>query len=145
MRSKNNDNKNNKKQNITIGISVILVIVAVIGIVFFMKFYKNNENKDLAYTELLNSINAGTVEKIEMTEGSDTAKIKLVNEEEEKNVLIPSVDSFIELVQDKVNNGSHIELIQKERNVFITILRTLLSFLPTIILIVLFVMIFQRI
>ena len=85
----------------------------------------------------------GTVEKIEMTEGSDTAKIKLINEEEEKNVLIPSVDSFIELVQEKVNNGSKIELIQKETNVFVTILRTLLSFLPTIVLVALVLMVFQ--
>ena len=143
MKQKGNDNKDNKKQNIAIGISVILVIIAVVGIILFMKYYKKTEDKDFAYTQLLTSINEGTVEKIEMTEGSDTAKIKLVNEEEEKNVLIPSVDSFIELVQEKVNNGSNIELIQKQKNIFLSILKTLLSFLPTIILIVLFVMLFQ--
>ena len=63
---------------------------------------------------------------------SDIFKIKLVNEDEEKTVLIPSTDSFIDLVQEKVNSGVKIELIQKERNIVATIFRTIISFLPTI-------------
>ena len=143
MESKNNDNKNNKKQNITIIISVILIIITILGIVLFMKYYNKDEDKEFSYTQLLTSINEGTVEKIEMTEGSNTAKIKLINEEKERNVLIPSIDSFVELVQDKSNNGVNIEFNQKERNIFVSILRTLISFLPTIILVVLMFMIFK--
>ncbi len=143
MESKNNENKNNKKQNITILISVILVIIAVIGIVLFMRYYNKDENKDFSYSQLLTSINEGTIEEIEMVEGSNTAKIKLANEDEEKNVLIPSIDSFIELVQDKSNNGVKINFNQKERNVLVTMLRSIVSFLPTIILVVLACMIFK--
>ncbi len=143
MESKNNDNKNNKKQNITIIISVILIIITILGIVLFMKYYNKDEDKEFSYTQLLTSINEGTVEKIEMTEGSNTAKIKLINEEKERNVLIPSIDSFVELVQDKSNNGVNIEFNQKERNIFVSILRTLISFLPTIILVALMFMIFK--
>ena len=142
MGSKNNDN--NKKSNVAIVIVAIITILLLVGGVFlFMSYNKNKEDKDFAYTQLITSINEGTVEKIEMTEGSDTAKVKLVNEEKEKSVLIPSVDSFINMVQEKVNSGSNIELIQKQRNVFVTILRTIVSFLPTIVLVVLAIMIFK--
>lgn len=142
MSQKDNDNK--KKSNITIIIAAILtVLLVVIGIVLFMNYNKKNEDKEYAYTQLLTNINEGTVEKIEMTEGSDTAKIKLVNEEKEKNVLIPSVDSFIELVQGKVDSGSGIQLIQKERSVIVTIFRAIISFLPTIVLVVLAIMVFK--
>ncbi|MBR1654245.1 MAG: ATP-dependent zinc metalloprotease FtsH [Clostridia bacterium] len=142
MSSKKNDK--NKKSNITLIITIIAILVlTIVGILFYMNYNKKDKNKDFAYTELLTSINDGTVEKIEMTEGSDTAKIKLVNEEKEKRVLIPSVDSFIDLVQEKVNSGSNIQLIQKQRNIFVMILRTLFSFLPTIILVVLVLMIFK--
>ncbi|MCR5145847.1 MAG: ATP-dependent zinc metalloprotease FtsH [Clostridia bacterium] len=141
MGSKNNEGNKKSSNAIYIAIGIILCLAA-IGIFVFMNI-KKNENKDFAYTELLTSINEGTVEKIEMTEGSNTAKVKLVNEEKEKSVLIPSVDSFIELVQNKSENGKTITLIQKERNIFVTILRTFISFLPTIVLIVLAIMIFK--
>jgi len=142
MGLKNNDN--NKKSNITIiAIVMIIVLFVIAGIFIFMNYNKKKEDKEFAYTQLITSINDGTVEKIEMTEGSDTAKVKLVNEEKEKSVLIPSVDSFIDMVQEKVNTGSNIQLIQKQRNVFVTIFRTLLSFLPTIVLVVLAIMIFK--
>jgi cell division protease FtsH len=142
MSSKNNDN--NKKSNIGLVATVALfVVLTIVGAFFLFNFNKQNEEKNMPYTELLTKINDGTVEKIEMTEGSDTAKVKVVNEEEEKKVLIPSVDSFIELVQNKSDSGVKINLIQKERNIFVSILRTLISFLPTIILIVLALMIFK--
>ena len=142
MGTKNNNDKKNNKSNI-ITIIMVISIIVIFSIFALINYNKKKENDDFAYTQLITQINDGTVEKIEMTEGSDTAKIKLINEEEEKSVLIPSVDSFIELVQEKVNNGSKIELIQKETNVFVTIFRTLLSFLPTIVLVALVLMVFQ--
>ena len=141
MSQNNNDKK--KKFNVTIIVSFIMVALIIAGIFLFMKFGKKEEDKNFAYTQLLSSINDGTVEKIEMTEGSDTAKVKLINDDVEKVVLIPSVDSFIDLVQEKSNEGMKINLIQKERNVVMSVLRTLLSFLPTIILVVLVIMIFK--
>ena len=107
------NNKENKKSNILYVLIAIFLCMAIVGIIMFINFNKNNEDKDFSYSQLLTSINDGTVEKIEMTEGSTTAKVKLVNEEKEKNVLIPSVDSFIDLVQEKSNNGTQINLIQK--------------------------------
>ena len=139
--SANNDK--NKKFNIAVLIGFITVILIIAGIFMFLKFGKKEEDKNFAYTQLLTSINEGAVEEIEMTEGSDTAKVKLVNDDTKKIVLIPSVDSFIELIQEKTNSGIKINLIQKERNIFMSILRTLFSFLPTIILVVLVIMILK--
>ena len=135
---KHKDNNEKKQNNSWAYIIIITLIIACIGgTIFFINKKNGKDDKDYSYTELLNSINEGNVEKIEMKENSETAKVKLVNEEKEKEVLIPSVDSFIELVQEKVNNGSKIELIQKEQNIFSRIFKVLMSFLPTIILVVL--------
>ena len=142
MSLKNNDN--NKKSNLGLIVAAtLLIILTVVGVLFFINFNKENEDKNMPYTELLTKINEGSVEKIEMTEGSETAKVKLINEDEEKKVLIPSVDSFIDLVQNKSDSGIKINLIQKERNILMSIFRTIISFLPTIILIVLVLMIFK--
>jgi len=143
MSLKNNEDKNNKKQNIWGYIIVIVIFLIITGIFIFGSLNNKNEDKDFSYTQLLVSINESAVEKIEMVEGSDVAKIKLVNEDEEKTVLIPSTDSFIDLVQEKVNSGVKIELIQKERNIVATIFRTIISFLPTIILVALFLVMFK--
>ena len=142
MGLKNNDN--NKKSNIGIILTIVLlVIISVAGIIFFMNFNKENEDRNMPYTQLLSNINDGTIEKIEMTEGSDVAKVKIVNDDKEKKVLIPSVDSFIELVQQKSDSGIKINLIQNERNVFLSIIRGIISFLPTIILVILVIVVMK--
>ncbi len=56
-----------------------------------------------------------------MTVGSTTIKVKLKSVEEEKKSIVPSTQPFVELIQDKVENGNNIELIQKQPNAFITI------------------------
>ena len=138
----NNNNEKKNKSNIVL-LKTISIIILAIATFLIYNYNQKNKKEDFVYTQLLTQINDGTIEKIELTEGSDIAKIKIINEEKEKNVLIPSMDSFIDLVQEKVNNGSNIELIQKERNIFVSILGTLISFLPTIILVVLFLLIFK--
>ena len=48
------------------------------------KIREEMEEKDLAYTELIKQITDGEIEKIEMTVGSTTLKVKQKNIEEEK-------------------------------------------------------------
>ena len=136
------DKKKKQKHNIIVYVLIIIILLAA---AFLYYKYTNieKEKDDLAYTELINKINDGSVEKVEMTVASTNIKVKLNNEEAEKNVIVPDTGAFINLVQNKVENGSAIELIQKENNIFITILKTLISFLPTIILLVLILMIFK--
>ena len=142
-KQKNNDTNKNK-QYLILGLILVLILIALI-LVYFILTNKTQENdKELAYTELIQEINDGNVEKIEMTVGSTTVKVKLKNVEKEKTVIIPSTQAFVELIQEKVEQGNDkFELIQKPTNVFLTISTTLFSLLPTILLVILILLFFK--
>lgn len=132
------ENKNNKKQDkkmqyIIVAIAILAIILVGAIIYLFMTNDKVDE-KELAYTELIKEISDGTVERVEMTVGSTSIKVKLKNIEEEKKAIVPNTQAFIELIQEKVEAGNNIELIQKQPNVFLRISSGLFSVLPTIIL-----------
>ena len=142
---KQNQKDKNKKKQLYCGIAIIIALIVVIGIAIW--YFSTNNQKDndteLAYTELITKIDNGEVEKIEMTVGSSSAKIKLRGEEEEKTTSIPNTQAFVELIQTEVLEGNNIEFIQKKQNVLISISQTLFSLLPTILLVVLFVILFK--
>lgn len=102
-----------------------------------------DENKNIAYTDLIKEINEENVEKIEMTVGSTTAKVKLKGEEEKKKVILPNTQAFIELLHEKEEQGKEIELEQKEQSIFLKIPTTILSLLPTIMMAALFILLFK--
>ena len=143
MDPKENKKSNKKKYLFT----AIIVILALAGIVFgifqYMNYSKEKEEKTLAYTDLITKIKEDSVEKIEMKEKSTTVKVKLKDQDEEKEVKVPESEAFIEFVQDQVKEGKTINLNQKEENLLAVVGEKLLSFLPTIMLIVLLVMIMQ--
>ena len=140
--------KDNKKKWF-IGLAICLIIFLIlIGIGIFVN--KRNNDKDdtipedeIAYTELIKQIDEGNVTKIKMTVGSTTVKVTLKDEEEPKTGIVPSTQAFIELVQEKVQEGNEIELIQEKTNTFIVIVQGLFNFLPTILMIVLFIVLLQ--
>jgi len=107
----NNKEKDNKKDKIYYTIFSAIVIVCIIFIAMSL-LNKDKGESEIAYTELITKINENAVEKIEMTVGSTSITVKLKNEEEEKNAIVPSTQAFIELVQEKVQEGNTIELIQ---------------------------------
>ena len=133
MDPKENKKSNKKKYLFT----AIIVILAIAGIVFgifqYMNYSKEKEEKTLAYTDLITK----------MKEKSTTVKVKLKDQDEEKEVKVPESEAFIEFVQDQVKEGKTINLNQKEENLLAVVGEKLLSFLPTIMLIVLLVMIMQ--
>ena len=139
-----NDKKDNKKDKIYYIIFAIVVIVATI-IIAFMLFNKNSksDDKEMAYTDLITKIDKDEVEEVEMTVGSTSIKVKLKGEEEEKNSIVPSTQAFIELIQEKKLAGNSINLKQKPVNALLKISDTLLSLLPTIMIVILFVLIFK--
>lgn len=129
---------------------LILAIVALICIIVGTVVILNNQNneddeKDLAYTELIKLIDEQQVEKIEMTVGSTSIKVimKGQTEEEGKTAIVPNTQAFIELIHEKYKEGNYIELIEKPVNTFVKIGETLLNFLPTIMILVLFILVFQ--
>ena len=143
----NSNHKNKEKKNNKLWLGVLILVVLLIIITVLAVFLsKNKDEKDentLAYTELIKEISAGNIEKVEMTTGSTTVKVKIKNEEEEKTAIVPNTESFIELIQTKVAEGNEIELIQKPRSILVQIPTILLNLLPTIIMLALFIMIFK--
>ncbi len=143
--NKNEKEQNKKDKKLIIGILVIILIVALItgiGVLFAVNKDKKDE-KTLAYTDLIKEISYGNVEKIEMTTGSTTIKVKMKNVQEEKTTIVPQTESFITLVQAKVAEGNEIELIQKPRSVVSQISSVIITFLPTALMVILIVMIIK--
>ena len=89
---------------------LILIVICLAGTfaIYYFSSKNKNEEKELAYTELINSINEDKIEKIEMTTGSNTVKVIMVGEGEEKDrektAIVPSIQAFMEWVNDKIDN-----------------------------------------
>ena len=141
--NKNKNGKNNKKLLISAMILVAIVIILAGIAVYFVANKSGKDDKTLAYTDLIKEMSYGNIEKIEMTVGSTSVKVKVKNVEGEKKSIVPNTEAFIELIQEKVAEGNEIELIQKPKSTITVLSTTLFSLLPTIIMVALFVMIFK--
>ena len=142
MNKKKND-KNNKKILLS-GLILLMLIILLSGIaIYLVANNKEKDDKTLAYTDLIKEISYGNIEKVEMTVGSTSVKVKIKDEEEEKKSIVPNTEAFIGLIQQKVAEGNEIELIQKPKSALVMLSTTLVSLFPTIIMVALFVMIFK--
>ena len=128
--------------------AMLIIVILLITAIALYFIYKNNEEKNseentLTYTELVKEIQAGNVEKIQMTTGSTTLKVKMKDVEKEKKAIIPSTQVFTELVQQKVLEDNNIELETKSPSIWSQIPSYIFSILPTLIMVALFIMIFK--
>ena len=141
----NNNKKEKKKKSLIISAVILIAIIIILSgvAIYFLTNNKNQDDKTLAYTDLIKEISYGNIEKIEMTVGSTSVKVKVKDIEEEKKSVVPNTEAFIELIQQKVAEGNDIELIQKPKSAITQISTTLVSLLPTMIMVALFVMIFK--
>ena len=144
---KKNNEKNKKSLNALYYIILsIVIMVLIVGIAYV---YFNNQNKDkdkeneVAYTQLIKDIEDEKIEEIEITTGSSTAKVKYNGVEEEKKVIILDKEAFTEFVQNKTLEGKKIKIMQKPASIFVRISSILLQYLPTIIIVAMFIMIFK--
>ncbi len=136
--------ENNKKKNHIIWISIGVALVAIAFMTIFIILMNQPNENEISYTELLTKISDGEVEKIEMTVGSTSVKVKLKDVEEEKKAIVPSTQAFIELIQEeKVNKNSDIDLIQKPQNGLLTFSAGFLQILPTLLLVALIILVFK--
>ena len=152
MKKENQEKNNNKSKNkkdwidyLSYFLTVVLIISTIVGGIYFVKNKDKMKEKELAYTELISYIKDQKIEKIEMTMGSPNVKVVLKGEGEEKdrekNAMVPSIQAFMELVQEKVDkDGVDVKLNQKPVNPLLKISDTLFSLLPTILLVTLMVM-----
>ena len=102
-KKKPNDNKLKKI------LFMLIPIVLALAIVFTLMIIQNNQENDeleVPYTQLIQDIDAGKIESIEMTVGSTSVKLKYKGEEEKKHAIVPSTQAFVELIQDKMQDGN---------------------------------------
>ena len=120
------DNKKNNKKNSNILYYILTTIISIIliGAMVFGYFYSENKNKEnqVAYTQLIKDIEEEKIEKVEMTSGSNSAKLKYKDIEKEKSVSIPDTEAFTELIQNTTLEGKNIELVQKPVNIMVRII-----------------------
>ena len=145
---KNDDKKSPKNSSSklldTIVVLLMLIIVTIVALIIYQNVNGEDKEKNtLSYTELVKEIQAGNVEKIEMTIGSPTLKVKIKGVEKEKRAIIPSVQVFTELVQQKVLEENNIELKTKNPSALTQVPSYILSIFPTAIMLTLVVMIFK--
>ena len=91
--------KMKKILNILLHVILIAVIILMIAVTAYFIYSsekeKNSEDNILSYTQLVDEVNKGNVEKLEMTAGSTSVKVKLKGVEEEKTFV------YINVVPDK--------------------------------------------
>ena len=116
------------------------LIIGIIFIVVVSAVMENSETR-MDYSELLVAISNGTVETVELTSEGNTAYVTLKNSNIEKEVNIPSLDSFMNEINDYLVAGN-ISLKQASESILVTIL-SLLSPFAIVIVFLLFWMLFM--
>jgi len=146
------DGKENKLKKILMIVIPTIIALIVIGIIAFVMFGQNGDKKEkeyelpedvISYDQLLQELEDDSIERIEMSVGSTTIKIKLRDQDEEKTAIIPSTTAFVEVVQEKLLDGRDMMFVQKEENPILSFTTKLFSLLPTILLVILFLLVFK--
>lgn len=83
------------------------------------------------------------MKKLKWKFGSSVVKVKIKKQKEEKTSIVPSTQAFIELIQEQVKNGKDINLIQNPTNVFQRVGTVIFSFLPTMTILIMLILIFK--
>ena len=118
-----------------------LAIWLVLGIIFIglLNAIFNNPETKMSYSELISKISSGEVTEIEISSDKQMAYATLKGSEvsnsgksAQKEVAIPSVDSFMEQISENLVNGQLV-LTQEEESIAMTILG---AFSPFVILII---------
>ena len=113
-------------------IALWLILLCVFLLV--LSAISNSVNKQLSYSKLLQEIENNNVEKVTISDDGKSALVTIKEGDNagEKNVMIPSLDNFIDRTTDRLTKGE-IELTQTEKSQFVAVLET---FGPTILLMI---------
>ena len=106
-----------------------LAMWLIIGIIFVVLLTSilDNSNNRLAYSELIESIEAGEVSEIEISADGTTAEVKLKDENFVKQVNIPSIDNLMDNLQESMTAGN-IEVTRASESIWMFILSLLTPF-----------------
>ena len=106
-----------------------LAMWLIIGIIFVVLLTSivDSDNNKLAYSELIESIQAGEVSEIEISADGMSAEVKLKNENFIKQVNIPSIDNLMDNLQESMTAGS-VTVTEKSESIWVFILSLLTPF-----------------
>ena len=104
----------------------IWLIIAVIFIVLLTSII-DNANTKMTYSDLLTKMEQGEVKQIELNASGTTASVKLEGDSIQKEVNIPSIDSFMNYSNNLIKDEKF-TLFEKSESIFITILSLLSPF-----------------
>ena len=102
------------------------LIIGVIVIVLLSSIMENNNSK-MTYSELVTNITNKEVESIKISSTGSTASVKLKNSKSEKEVSIPSLDSFMSYTEEYLKTGDF-TLDEEKESVWIVILNLITPF-----------------
>ncbi len=102
------------------------LIIGVVLIVLISSIMDNSNSK-MTYSELIENIEDKKVESIEISANGETASVMLTTEKNEKQVNIPSLDSFMTYCQDYVKAGEF-TLESKTESIWVTLFSLLMPF-----------------
>ena len=102
------------------------LIIGIIVIVLLSSIMENNSAK-MTYSELITSIENREVENIKISSDGSLATVKLKNSKLEKEVSIPSLDSFMTYTEDYLKTGEF-TLEEEKESIWITIFSLITPF-----------------
>ena len=113
----------------------------VIGIIllFIIPAILNGTNNELTYSELLAKIEAGEVTDIEIAYGGESARVKLKNDSNIKNVNIPSVDNLMENLNSSMTENT-INVTEADKSFWLIVSDLLLPISSIVLLILMFML-----
>ena len=104
----------------------VWLIIGVIFVVLISSILENNDRK-LLYSELVTKIEANEVENIEINSSGTSATVKLKNEDNQKEVNIPNMESLMNTLEEPMKNGQ-VKVKEKSESWFMVILGLLTPF-----------------
>ena len=116
----NNTRKVGSKLKKGIKTLAMWLIIGVIAIVLITSVMENRSSQ-ITYSELITSIENGEVEKIKISSTGSQATVKMKDSKLEKEVSIPSLDSFMTYSQDYLKTGAF-SLEEEKESIWITAL-----------------------
>ncbi len=115
----------NKLKNGIKTLAVWMIIgVIVIGL---LSTIMDNSDKEMSYSELITSMENGSVTKIEIQSDGTRAYVELKGETLAKEVNIPDLRTFMNYAQESLKSGTF-ELSERSQSIFITIISLLTPF-----------------
>ena len=102
------------------------LIIGIIVIVLLSSIMENSSSK-MTYSELITSIGNGEVESIKISSDGSLATVKLKDTKLEKEVSIPSLDSFMSYIEEDLKSGE-IGLEEEKQSIWITIFSLITPF-----------------